>query len=226
MLWWKLAALKLRLRTGDWVERLRAVREMGATGSPTALPALLGAVRDEHEAVRDAAVNAIAVFGTAARPILVALLSDPSPGLRATAATALGDLGRAEALPALLEALYDEDDRVHAAAVKAIAQIGEAEAVPHLIQQLQTEHGTRRVRVIEALEKLRDLRSVEPLINALYDEDTLVRRVAARALGRIGDMRAAEPIRATLDRVDDAGEQRLLFDALRTLGPPRPSARA
>ena len=75
--------------------------------------------------------------GAAGVDILLRLLTDPEPQIRAAAAEALGKLKAAEAAPALCDALRRESDfgpgaRVKAAAARALGEIGSPEAVPSL----------------------------------------------------------------------------------------------
>jgi HEAT repeat protein len=95
-------------------------------------------------------------------PRLVAVLKDPNPDLRRTAAQALGKIARKEAAPALLAALRDSDAGVRRHAAWALGMIGE--------DALGPEHS--------------------PLAELLFDIDPGVREAAALALGRTGDTQA------------------------------------
>src|SRR2546426_5064906 len=58
-------------------------------------------------------------------PRLLAVLRDPNPEQRRTAAQALGKIARKEAVPALVEALRDPDAGVRRNAAWALGMIGE-----------------------------------------------------------------------------------------------------
>src|SRR3989449_9167304 len=58
-------------------------------------------------------------------PRLLAVLRDPNPEQRRTAAQALGKIARKEAVPALVEALRDPDAGVRRHAAWALGMIGE-----------------------------------------------------------------------------------------------------
>ena len=106
---------------------------------------------------------------------LMAVLKDPNPELRRTAAQSLGKIARKEAVPALLEVLRDPDAGVRRQAVWALGMIGE-EAI-----------GPDR----------------SPLPALLFDADTGVREAAAAALGLTGDTQAG--IELLLERLQEPG---------------------
>src|SRR3989442_266908 len=90
-----------------------------------------------------------------ALPRLRAVLKDPNPELRRTAAQSLGKIARKEAVPALVDALCDPDAGVRRHAAWALGMIGE-DAV-----------GLDR----------------SPLSSLLFDPDPGVREAAAMAIG-------------------------------------------
>jgi HEAT repeat protein len=107
-------------------EAAEALADLGADGKP-ALPALLMALGDEGERVRQNALHAIIAIGpdAAAAQALTNSLKDSDPLVRALSANALGQLGplARKSIPALREALHDRDETVQkeaAAALKAI----------------------------------------------------------------------------------------------------------
>lgn len=108
-------------------------------------------------------------------PRLTAVLKDPNPELRRTAAQALGKIARNEAVPALLDALRDPDAGVRRQAAWALGTIG-ADAL-----------GPDR----------------SPLALLLFDTDAGVREAAAAALGRTGDTQAG--IELLLERLQEPG---------------------
>ena len=110
-----------------------------------------------------------------ALPHLRAVLKDPNPELRRTAAQSLGKIARKEAVPALMEALCDPDAGVRRHAAWALGMIGE-DAV-----------GLDR----------------SPLSSLLFDPDPGVREAAAMALGLTGDTQTG--IELLLERVSKPG---------------------
>ncbi len=110
-----------------------------------------------------------------ALPRLAALLNDPNPELRRTAAQALGKIARKEAVPALMGALRDPDAGVRRHAAWALGMIGEDAVGPDR----------------------------SPLASLLFDPDPGVREAAALALGLTGDTQTG--IELLLERVRESG---------------------
>ncbi len=135
-----------------------------------ALGPLLGALRDPHPRVREAAAGGLGLLGNkrAVEPLGEAL-SDPSANVRRRAASALMLLPAAAVLPQLAEAAAaDRDPAVRQFAVEAIGWIGgQAGAQP---------------------------KTIVPLAAALSDAEPDVRRAAAVYLGQIGRPEALEPL--------------------------------
>jgi HEAT repeat protein len=80
------------LRAPHRDDRVRAARSLGENRTPAAVPALLGALRDEDVEVRLTAIRALGSFGQraqAAVPALEHALTDTAPAIRAEAAKAL-----------------------------------------------------------------------------------------------------------------------------------------
>jgi HEAT repeat protein len=108
-------------------------------------------------------------------PRLTAVLRDPNPELRRTAAQSLGKIARKEAVPALVEALRDSDAGVRRHAAWALGMIGEDALGPDR----------------------------SPLAALLFDADPAVRETAAMALGLTGDTQTG--IELLLERLQEPG---------------------
>lgn len=108
-----------------------------------------------------------------ALPRLLAVLKDPNPEQRRTAAQSLGKIARKEAVPALMNALCDPDAGVRRHAAWALGMIGE---------------------VAVGLDR-------SPLASLLFDSDPGVREAAAMALGLTGDTQAG--IELLLERLQE-----------------------
>lgn len=121
---------------GEASVRAPAVSALGAIGDLRALPAVRAALADLDLGVRSAALHAFVGFGPECAPALPdvvrILRSDPEPGLRATAALALGQWqqGAAPAVPALLRALADPEPGVRSATASALFSLALADALP------------------------------------------------------------------------------------------------
>ena len=121
-------------------------------------------------------------------PRLLAVLRDPNPEQRRTAAQSLGKIARKEAVPALVEALRDPDAGVRRNAAWALGMIGEDAVGPDR----------------------------SPIASLLFDPDPGVREAAAMALGLTGDTQAG--IELLLERMSEPGtpgdSKRLAANAL------------
>jgi len=119
-------------------------------------------------------------------------LKSNDPGLRVSAAWALGEIGpeAAGAVPLLIEAFRDQHPAARWNAVEAVGKIGPtaAQAVPPLIEALKDPEAALRWRAAWSLGKIGPAASAAaaPLAAALQDEAGDVRARAAQALGGIG----------------------------------------
>ena len=168
-----------------------AASALGSIG-PTAVPALVAALRDEDGWLREGAAWALRLIGAGAHeavPALAAALGAKDVRVSNAAVSALAWIGPA-AVPALTAALRDEWLRMRGNAAWALGWIGPGahEAGPALTAALRDEHGGLRACVAQALGRigpgaaeavpeLERLREVDP------DQD--VRRLAAEALASI-----------------------------------------
>jgi HEAT repeat protein len=170
--------------------------EMG----PVATPSLIAALRDRHQAVRDAAARALVQAGAQAVDALIGALSDGAMTVRSTAARVLGEIGDVRAVKPLIASLADRVEEVRSAARRALVQIG-APAVEPLIDVLRDSRDWEVYMCEMDAQALVEIGTpaVEPLIAALVDEDVLVRWTAAESLGKIGDRRAVASLAAALD---------------------------
>ena len=108
-----------------------AVEFLGLTGSPQAVPLLLPLVRHEYDAVREAALLALAEIGgrDVVRPAMPAL-KDESVIVRLAAARTIGVAGDASAAAVLVRRLEVEDDEgVQAELLRAIGVLGAPDAL-------------------------------------------------------------------------------------------------
>lgn len=124
-------------------------------------------------------------------PALERLLADdPSPMVRATAATALGHLVAACALEVLTRAAADADSRVRLSVAAALGRIGEPESIPvlHMLSDDPDEEVVESARVGMEMLVGRQF-AAKPLAELLgivedADSEPLRRRVAAEMLAQ------------------------------------------
>ncbi len=186
----------------------------------------------EYEVIRLRAIQALAAIGAGDAPALVGALQDEDEDVRQDAAQALGDLGVYQAAPHLLENLiHDPCGEVKLACVNALAALQYKEAAPYL-RSLVTGRGEQftwdedalyqdewddwldiQIAAIGALGQMGDAAAIEPIVIAVMDEDgQALADVACQALGRIG-----APSVPTLGVFARSASRRLRHCALRTL---------
>ena len=145
-----------------WLRALvaRALYRMGPPAAAAA-PDLIKALHDEDDQVRIWSAGALGEIGlpaagNAIEPLVAAMKTDESPGVRRSAARALGTLGPGAqaAVGPLIEALKDPDVTVHPYAAEALGSLGAADerVVPAL--KGATNDTFANLRAVEALKKL------------------------------------------------------------------------
>lgn len=188
--------------------------------------------KSEYDVIRLRAIQALSAIGAANSPALIEALLDDDEDVRQDAAQALGALGVQDAAPQLLENLiHDPCGEVKLACVTALAELKSEDAAPYL-RTLVTGRGEditwdedelhqdewddwldTQIASIKALGRMGDVAAIEPIVMALMDEDGQeLGDVACEALGRIGE--ASVP---TLGVFTQSQNRRLRHRALRTL---------
>ncbi|MBE3095777.1 MAG: HEAT repeat domain-containing protein [Planctomycetes bacterium] len=117
-------SLAQEVLSSDTADARKAVRALGTLG-PQALPRIDEALRDNRIEVRQEAALAYgqAARGEPVRRLASVVREDPSPEVRAAAATALGGAQAVDEMQTLLAALEDPDRTVRARANAAIARM-------------------------------------------------------------------------------------------------------
>jgi HEAT repeat protein len=180
----------------DWedTETITAWQEaataLAAIGEP-ALPALLTALSDEDDNVRQGVAEALGQLHDP-RTVgpLVKALQDETSIVRAYVADALAKLGDKRAIEPLIALLTDEDWYVRAHVLSALGQLGGPSVFAPLVSALDDQEPWVRSAAVYGLGKLQDARIQNILLEALKDSDGRVRSAAALTLGKIGDERA------------------------------------
>jgi HEAT repeat protein len=160
--------------------------------------------------------------------LAAALGGDPSAGVRAECAAALGARGAAGrgATPALFSALADPSEAVRASSARALARIeSTADDVPRLVEALGSEDGYVVAFAAWSLGNLGSAAAgaVPDLVRALSRDDT--NAVVAGALARMGPSAAgAVPALVEALRSEDADRRWRAARTLGRIGPPAESA--
>ena len=140
--------------------RRQIVHALGAIGSPTAEPALEGALADEAFAVRQAAVWALGEIGLpAAAPLVAARFEDVDPRVRREAAATLGlfkDSGANDSpvVRGFRKAFADSDQRTRLAAVRAATPLELRALAPAFIERLHDSDDEVQYAAVQAVAKL------------------------------------------------------------------------
>jgi len=171
---------------------------------------LVALARRADDAVASAAIDALDRYGPEAVGQFVAAEAEVDPGgadwvraeafaetlsadlpeTRMAAASALGQIGSAEAVGPLAEALDDPDPRVRARVARALGRIGDPRAADALIDRTDDEVAVRR-EVAEALGSVGTEPARAALESLARDEDPVVRRSAVSVLG---EFESAAPV--------------------------------
>jgi HEAT repeat protein len=194
------------LKNPNGLIRAKAARGLAKSGTQarSAFGQLMIAVDDEEQAVREAAVQAIAGIGAESVPTLMQFLSHSDKYVRRNAVWGLGKLGPAAipALNVLCTALLDSDPRTASGAAQAIGAMGTAgaKAIPAL------DTAMRGANVVLCRLASKALSQIGPpalpmLLKALRDADPFIRCEAAIALGWMGE-HAAPAVSALMAVID------------------------
>jgi HEAT repeat protein len=204
-----LPALVAALQSADPTDRLKAAKDLGRLGwlARDAMPALVGALTDTEQKVRETAAQAIGGMGPDAVPALCDILRHDDKYVRRHAVWALAKLGPL-ARPAtadLCAALNDADPRTASGAAQALGSMGAdgADAVPALAEAMR---GTNIVLCRLAAKALSQIGApaLATLIAHLQHADPFVRGESALALGWVGaPAKAAVPFLARVVRGGD-----------------------
>lgn len=185
-------AVKVRLSSDDYGERLSAVNQIRYLEPAIALDLLRQAAVDQNTRVRYAALSQIVSvgdqkLGEVSQLLRDRLLNDPEPDVKAAAADAIGGLG--------LKDLYDDLHQVYTQTTEWLVQFS----------------------IIAALGELGEPRAFDLLSDALQSETDLVKTAAVGALGELGDRRAI-PLLRPLASSDDWQMRYRVVQALNRLG--------
>jgi HEAT repeat protein len=150
---------------------------------------------DRDGAVRAAAVEVLAEVGATVFELIFEARLDEDPRVIEAAATGLGEIGEAGAVPWLMDAATGHQDRlVREAAVAALGAIGDPGALPVLLDVVATGPPQVRRRAVVALTVFDD-ESIEPALRmAAEDRNPMVREVAVMVVGQPSSTTDSEDI--------------------------------
>ena len=161
---------------------------MGARAE-LAIPALIETLEfGESDALRGAAGEALGKIGLPALPLLQRYLQHSDPQVRASAAKAIGQMGRQArpAVPTMIAALVDPDDEVRVSICESLDSIGAdpEQFIALLVQLLTSDLRQVRMRSMRLLIKLgpQVRPQVEQLRQLQQDPRAWVRAIATKTL--------------------------------------------
>ena len=174
--------------------RQAAVKVLGETRHPAAIPFLMESLRDSfwwferEQSVQDL-LNAIENMGEPVVEPLIEALGDREGTVRKFAAMILGKLRDVRAMEELGMTLYDLHHEVSQAATEALAHFG-GEAVDTLSEALRHPEAAVREHAVMGLGKIQDVRVAPLLIAMLNDPERIVKWQVVKSLGGLPDDRA------------------------------------
>jgi len=200
---------------GDPAQEVRAaaVTAFCALGRDRALPHVRGLLDDPDPGVRGAAITGLIRDGgldgvVMAAGALKALIAHPDPGMRARAASVLGDIGIQNFYQPLLGLMSDPEPEVRRCAVQAAGQLRSHEFILPLIYRAGSADAGQEAMLSLAAYGT----GVLPTLSKVLDnpmEEVNVRRAIARVLGRITSPSSVAVILRHLESDDEELRMRL-----------------
>jgi HEAT repeat protein len=181
--------------------------EVGLPDTKRATPALVEALHDPNQSVRNSAADALGkIADPAAGPALLEQYHKEKEGspVRHMLASALGAPQYTPAIPTLIQALSSSDDMLRRAATWGLSQFKTQEAKKALQQALATAIDPSTIEIMkETLQKLEEPlytreEDIVRLIAQLRSTETGGREEAAQALADMLDARVLNPLLALL----------------------------
>ena len=232
--------------TAKWVERMKQappeqrapiLAMLGRRGDKSALPAVLGALRDEDKAVRLAAVRAVGRLGNAdavATELASTAAKDADPAVRLAALKTLGELANEQTLTLLIPLLLNardpgEQSAAQRAVAAACARIPDPEKrADPLLGALPGAAGPKRAALLRALAAVGGQKALLAVVADTKSTDAVVQDAAVRALAEWPDETAAAHLLA-LARTGEKEPHRVLalrgYVRLAGLASKRPAER-
>jgi HEAT repeat protein len=190
---------KLAEAVGDeeWVVRNQAVNELKRKiGEIIQKPErragqmLVHMLDLDNTEVVDVVIDGLAAMGQPIVDLLLRAARASSPGMRASAAKALGVIGYSSFVPQLIPMLSDSDWRVRRNAIQALGRIGDENSIEAMVACIEDNNSEVQKQAMAACANF-GRPATEPILNALrHVRNKTVQRAMIRTLGEIGDPRA------------------------------------
>jgi cyclophilin family peptidyl-prolyl cis-trans isomerase/HEAT repeat protein len=182
---------------------IQAVRSLIAMRDASTVPVLIKIIADTSldPTLRVEAVNAFGALVTAERvELLLDLISNSMPAIRAAALQALARVDPATFLTALASLDADREWTVRVAMANALGTLPSAQSVPRLTEMLQDADQKVISAVLAALASSKAIGVDQLLLDRLVSPDLSVRMAAANALADLKVAAAVQPLADTYRR--------------------------
>ena len=203
----------------------QAVRGLAAVGDATVIPVLVKVVADrtaDPNLRLEAATTIAALAGADNSELLIELLTDPLPGIRAAALRALARVDPDVFIATLAGLEPDADWSVRVAEAAALGTLPAERSQPRLMALLEDRDQRIVPAAIEALAKSKPAGLEKILLEKLQADDFAVRAAAAAALG---DLKLTSAVPALIEAYKIAtvdvtyGARDAILTAINTIEP-------
>ncbi|MBI4369851.1 MAG: HEAT repeat domain-containing protein [Elusimicrobia bacterium] len=184
-------------------QRYWTVKALSRLQAPQSGPALVEALKDRSEKVREAAAEALGELKLpiAVHPLKEALLGDPVPLVREKAAAALGKIGDEHAMEALKRGLADMEYSGRLKAMEALESMG-AKSIPLFLAALFEANDARMAgQAAVALERMGIVE--QTLEGFVCDSPEITSEQALRLLARLAQSGATQTLARVLREHSD-----------------------
>lgn len=207
-------ALVALAQNGSARKRVAALRALVQLGETSALPVLVGAIKDPELAVSSAAQTGLFAFpGKDADAAVVGLLKQPEAKIRVAAIEALSQRRITAATPLLINAATDPDATVASASFKSLGDLADVSDVPGIIDTLpRTKAMTAGEAALATIcsRQPSPTACVDQLVSALAQAQGESKLALIRVLGAVGGAPALTAVRTAMSEADPAVKETAL----------------
>jgi HEAT repeat protein len=193
-------------RSADARTRRAALRIIAYFGYAEGLDVLIGAMSDEDDKIREAAIYGLPLIED--ERSTAALLATANHAEARTRAAVMRALGQTAVTPAVVDTLRrglaDEDAWVRYYACQSLGRRHVSDACSAIVALMDDPSGQVRVAAVEALAHLNDERAFAALANAARSSDADVRRAGLTGLGIARRPETVSILRAAASAEDSA----------------------
>lgn len=180
--------------------RLTALRALGMTHLPGALPLIKPYLKNFHSAMRAEAAIALSILGdsTSATACVPSLL-DAAPHVVAMSAYTMGRLGYDRESDQLISLLASKDTEVRLRAAEALGRLKKKKAVAFLAVLTGDENRMVAIKATEALSRIGGGKSIKKLEKLLSSSDSYIRTIALQGIEAAGKKKSFRKVAPLLN---------------------------